>query len=539
MNLLRATGTIGGLTLISRVLGLVRDSLFARYVGASFASDAFLVAFRLPNMFRALFAEGAFSSAFIPMFNQKVGDAERLGAERRAVTGNGAEGSGLAEGLVFAEQALAVLLPVLMFMTVLLEVFAWPVTLMLSGKFNGVSPRDFDFAVSLSRMTIPYLMLISLVSLFGGILNSLNKFWVNAAAPILLNLTLIFALVMFHNHDPMMTARNQAIAVSVSGALQLAWLGWACRQNGINLRLRWPRLNPQVKRLMMLILPAAAGAGAAQINLVISTALAASLLAHGSVTYIYMADRLNQLPLGLIGIGLGTVLLPTISRQLAAGEDLAALDTQNRGMELALLLTLPATAALVVCGEPIAAALFGYGRYTSADTHFTAQALAAFSIGLPSYILVKVLTPGFYARQDTRTPLRFALISMAVNLVGNLVLIVPLQHIGPPLATAIASTVNVWMLYHRLVRRGHFIADRRLRRRAPRLLLAALAMGAVLWRGQILIMPYVHGSWMMRFAALGALVTGGMVVYGLATVIMGAFSRDDIAMLIRRRAKSA
>lgn len=271
----------------------------------------------------------------------------------------------------------------------------------------------------------------------------------------------------------------------------------------------------------------------------ISTALAASLLAHGSVTYIYMADRLNQLPLGLIGIGLGTVLLPTISRQLAAGEDLAALDTQNRGMELALLLTLPATAALVVCGEPIAAALFGYGRYTSADTHFTAQALAAFSIGLPSYILVKVLTPGFYARQDTRTPLRFALISMAVNLVGNLVLIVPLQHIGPPLATAIASTVNVWMLYHRLVRRGHFIADRRLRRRAPRLLLAALAMGAVLWRGQILIMPYVHGSWMMRFAALGALVTGGMVVYGLATVIMGAFSRDDIAMLIRRRAKSA
>lgn len=520
MNLLKATGTIGGLTLVSRVLGLVRDSLFARYVGASFASDAFLVAFRLPNMFRALFAEGAFASAFIPMFNQKVGDPE---------------GRGLADGIAFAEQAQAVLLPVLLVMTLVLELGAWPVTLLLSGKFNGVSPGEFAFAVTLSRYTIPYLMLISLVSLFGGILNSLHKFWVNAAAPILLNLTLIFALLVFHNHDPMMTARNQAIAVSVSGLLQLAWLGWACWQNGVSLRLRLPRLNPDVKRLMTLILPAAAGAGAAQINLVISTALAASLLSHGSVTYIYMADRLNQLPLGLIGIGLGTVLLPTISRQLGAGDDLSALDTQNRGMELALLLTLPATVALVVCGEPIAAALFGYGRYTPADTHFTAQALAAFSIGLPSYILVKVLTPGFYARQDTKTPVRFAMISIAVNLVGNLALVLPLQHVGPPLATALASTVNVWMLYRELVRRGHFMADRRLRHRAPRLVLAAIAMGAVLWRGQLYMMPYVHGSWFMRFGALAALVSGGMLVYALGTLIMGAFSRDDIALLLRRR----
>lgn len=520
MNLLKATGTIGGLTLISRVLGLVRDSLFARYVGAGFASDAFLVAFRLPNMFRALFAEGAFASAFIPMFNRKVADPE---------------GRGLADGLAFAERALAVLLPVLVMMTVLLEVFAWPVTFALSGKFNGISEADFAFAVACSRWTIPYLMLISLVSLFGGILNSLHKFWVNAAAPILLNLTMIAALLVFHHADPMVTARNQSIAVSVSGALQLAWLGWACRRNGISLALRWPRLDPDVRRLVVLLLPAAAGAGAAQINLVVSTALAAKLLSHGSVTYIYMADRLNQLPLGLIGIGLGTVLLPTIARQLGAGEDLAALDTQNRGMELALLLTLPATTALVVCGEPIAAALFGYGRFTAADSHATAQALAAFSLGLPSYILVKVLTPGFYARQDTATPVRFAMISIAINLVGNLLLIVPLRHVGPPLATAIASSVNVWMLYARLVRRGHFIADRRLRRRAPRLALAALAMGAVLWRVQGWMMPHVHGSWIERFAALAALVSGGALVYALATLVMGAFSRDDIALLLRRR----
>ena len=524
MNLLKATGTIGGLTLASRVLGLVRDSLFARYVGAGFASDAFLVAFRLPNMFRALFAEGAFASAFIPMFNQKVADPD---------------GRGLPDGLKFAEQALAVLLPVLLAMTVLLEVFAWPVTLILSGRFNGVTHDQFAFAVELSRYTIPYLMLISLVSLFGGILNSLHKFWVNAAAPILLNVTLIVALLVLHTADPLATARIQAIAVSVSGLFQLIWLAWACRQNGVSLTLRRPRLTPEVKRLLALIWPAAAGAGAVQINLMVSTALAASLLAHGSVTYIYMADRLNQLPLGLIGIGLGTVLLPTISRQLGGGEDAAAMETQNRGMELALFLTLPATAALVICGEPIAAALFGYGRFTPHDTHLTAQALAAFSIGLPSYVLVKVLTPGFYARQDTKTPVRYAMVSMAVNLVGNLVLILPLQHIGPPLATAIASTVNVVLLYRMLVRRGHFAMDARLRRRAPRLALAALAMGAVLWTTQGLLMPYVHGAWLIRFAALAVLVSSGMVVYGLASVMMGAFSRADIALLLRRRRPSA
>jgi putative peptidoglycan lipid II flippase len=520
MNLLKATGTIGGLTLASRVLGLVRDSLFARFIGASFASDAFLVAFRLPNMFRALFAEGAFASAFIPLFNKKVANPD---------------GKGLPDGLAFAEQALAVLLPVLLIMTVVLEVFAWPVTLALSGKFNGISREQFAFAVELSRIQIPYLLFISLVSLLGGILNSLHKFWVNAAAPILLNLTLIAALLVFHDTDPLTTARNQSIGVSISGALQLLWLWWACRQAGVSLKLRRPRLTPEMKNLLSLIWPAAAGAGAVQINLVISTALAASLLPHGSVTYIYMADRLNQLPLGLIGIGLGTVLLPTISRQLGGGDQAAALETQNRGLELALLLTLPATVALVLCGEPIAAALFGYGKYTPQDTHFTAQALAAFSIGLPSYILVKVLTPGFYARHDTKTPVRFAMASMVINLVGNLILIRPLQHMGPPLATAIASTVNVALLYFTLRKRGHFAPDARLKRRAPRLLLAALAMGAVLWAMQGLLTPYLHGSWWMRGLAMATLVGAGAVVYGLAAVVLGAFSRADFNLLRRRK----
>ncbi len=521
MNLAKALGSIGGLTLASRILGLVRDSLFARYVGASFASDAFLVAFRLPNMFRALFAEGAFASAFIPMFNRKVGDKD---------------GPGLPAGIAFAEDALSVLLPVLIVMTVILEVFAWPVTLLMSGKFNGVSHDQFAFAVQLSRFTIPYLMLISLVSLLGGILNSLHKFWVNAAAPILLNLTLIAALLFFHTHDPFTTARNQAIAVSVSGVLQLIWLYVSCRQNGVHLRPRLPRFNPEVKKLMSLIWPAAAGAGAVQINLLVSTALAASFLSHGSVTYIYLADRVNQLPLGLIGIGLGTVLLPLISRQLGAGEEAAAMETQNRGMELALLLTLPATVALILCGAPIVAALFEHGKFTAEHSYFTAQALAAFSIGLPSYILVKVLTPGFYARQDTRTPVRYATISMVVNLVLNLALIMPLKHMGPPLATALASTVNTFLLYRMLRKRGHFVPDHRLRRRAWRLAASALVMGVVLWLLQGQLTPYTHGSWAIRTGAMVVLVAAGGLVYAVATFALGAFTRDDLSFLRRRRA---
>ncbi|TXC70070.1 murein biosynthesis integral membrane protein MurJ [Sphingomonas ginsenosidivorax] len=519
MNLAKALGSVGGLTLASRVLGLVRDALFARFVGAGFASDAFLIAFRLPNMFRALFAEGAFSAAFIPMFNRKVGAKD---------------GRGLPDGIAFAEDALSVLLPTLIVMTALLEAAAWPVTWLLTLGFNGIPHERFAFVVQLSRLTLPYLLLISLVSLLGGILNSLHKFWVNAAAPILLNATLIGALLLFHADVPLLTARNQAIAVTVSGALQLLWLIYACRTSGIRLRLKRPQLNPDVRKLMSLIWPAAAGAGAVQINLVVSTALAAALLPAGSVSYIYFADRLNQLPLGLIGIGLGTVLLPTISRQLGRGEDAQAMTTQNRGMELALFLTLPATVALIVCGGPIVGALFQHGHFSAQDSLFTAQALAAFSIGLPSYILVKVLTPGYYARSDTKTPVRYATLSMVVNLGLNLALIKPLGHMGPPLATAIASTVNVALLYRTLVARGHFTADARLVRRTWRLLVAALIMGGVMFFLNDLFQPFVTGTSVERWGAMVVLVTTGGVVYAVATLLTGAFRLGDIATLVRR-----
>lgn len=517
MKLVRTLGSVGGLTLASRVLALVRDSLQARYVGASFASDAFTIAFRLPNMFRALFAEGAFNAAFIPMFNRKVGETGELSA-----------------GLDFAERALSVLFAVLLGFTAIMLAAAWPITWAMSLGFNNATPDQFAFAVQLSRITIPYLMLISLASLLGGILNSLDKFWVNAAAPILLNIAMVTALVFF-NGDPYETARAQAVAVPIGGLLQLGWLALACRRAGVSLRPRLPRVDPEVRRLMKLILPAAMGAGASQVNLLISSALAARLLAAGSISYIYYADRLNQLPLGLIGIGLGTILLPTISRLLGAGREAEAMETQNRGTELALFLTLPAMVALIVAAEPIVRGLFQYGAFDAADTRACAWALAGFSVGLPSYVLVKVLTPGFYARQDTRTPVRYAMWSVGVNIVANIILIPLLGHVGPPLATALASTVNVAMLYRTLRKRGHFAVDAQLRRRLPRLALAALLMGAAVFGLESLLDPYLIGPMAMRYAALVVLVGTGCAIYGLACFVTGAFRVADVKALIRRR----
>jgi putative peptidoglycan lipid II flippase len=522
MKLVKALGSVGGLTLASRVLALVRDSLAARYVGAGFAADAFNgVAFRLPNMFRALFAEGAFSAAFVPMFNQTTAGA-----------------GGLPAGYRFAERALALLLPVLLLFTALLLAVAWPLTMLLSGGFARQNPSEeqLAYAVLLARITIPYLALISLASLLGGILNSLDRFWANAAAPILLNVAMIVGLVFFHGADAYETARVQAISVTVGGALQLGWLLWACRSAGVRLRLRPPRIDDEMRALFRRIVPAAAGAGAAQINLLISTALAGWFLTSGSITYIYYADRLNQLPLGLIGIGLGTILLPTISRLLAQGEDAVAMETQNRGIELALFLTIPAAVAFIVAAEPIVRGLFQYGLFTAEDARRCGWALSAFSIGLPSYVLVKVLTPGFYARNDTRTPVRFAMIAILINIVGNLLLIPTVGHVGPPLATALASTVNVALLYRALCARGQFVADAQLKRRLPRLALAALLMGAVVWSFDRLLDPWLNGRLVERYAALAALVGSGVALYAIACFVTGAYRIADLKALLARRA---
>ena len=430
-------------------------------------------------------------------------------------------------------------------MTVVMLIAAWPLTAILSGGFHSSTRRheQFAFAVQLTRITIPYLMLICLASLLGGILNSLDKFWVNAAAPILLNIAMVTALFAFHG-TPEESARAQAISVPVGGLLQLGWLYLACRRAGVSLKPRMPRLDPEVKRLMKLILPAAIGAGAVQLNLVVSTALSGYLLGEGSISYIYYADRVNQLPLGMIGIGLGTILLPTISRLLAAGEDSQAMDTQNRGMELALFLTLPAMVALVVAAEPIVRGLFQYGHFDAADTVKCSWALAGF-LARPSLLRAREgPDPGLLCAARYETPVRYAILSVAVNLAGNLTLIPLLGrfgygHVGPPLATALSSTANVWMLYATLSKRGHF--DRRRAAEAPDTAARnrRAADGRRGLRFRPAARPLAQRPIWERYLALTALVGAGVAVYAIACFLTGAFALDDVKILMKRRAREA
>ncbi len=523
MSLVKNTAVIGGLTLVSRVLGLVRDTLSARYLGAGLANDAFQVAWRLPNLFRALFAEGAFASAFVPMFNRTMADADASGDD------------GLKAAVDFAGNVLSVLFPFLLLFTLLMMAFTAPIVWAMAGSHPDGGQTVVDLSIVLTRITFPYLGLISLVSLLGGILNSLNRFWVNAAAPVLLNICMIAALLFFRGTSKMDTAHTQAIAVTVSGLAQLLWLMWSCQRAGVVLRLGIPHLTPDVKKMLAVIWPAAIGAGALQFNQVISSSLALRYLPQGSISYLYFADRLNQLPLGLIGIGVGTAILPSLSRQIRSGTPEAAQNMQNRAMELAFLLAMPACVALVVSAVPITRGVFQSGAFHAEDTIKCAAALAAFSVGVPAYVLIKVLTPGFYARQDTRTPVRIAVLSMLVNLAGNLLLIGPLGIVGVTIATAIAAWINVALLYWELHRRGHLQMDAQLLRSIRQVLGASAVMGLALWALNPIVDPHLGGGLIERGIWLSVLVGGGGLIYLLSGAVAGAISWQMIRTQILRR----
>ena len=519
MTLARAMATVGGLTLISRIAGFARDILMAAILGAGPVADAFVVALKLPNLFRRLFAEGAFNVAFVPMVTERL------------------QKQGLRSGVAFASDTLSVMLAVLLPLA-LLASLAMPVLIFaIAPGFSG-RPESFTLAVELTRITFPYLVAISVVSLMGGILNALDRFAPFAAAPILFNLCLILALVGL---TPALETAGHALAwgVLAAGIAQLLWLWWACQRAGIRLRLPRPRLSPEIRQLGRLMAPAAVGAGVIQINTFIDTLLASTLPA-GAITYLYFADRLYQLPLGVIGIAIGTALLPTLSRQVADRDNPGtALTTQNRAIEYGLLLALPAAAGLIVLPVPILSVLFERGAFGPAETRATALALAAYAVGVPAYVLVKVLATGFFARKDTATPVKIAVACTLLNTAASIVLILSLPpavgHMGIALATGLTAWVNAGTLAWVLHRRGLFVPDRLLARRLSGQLVAALTMAAVLLTVATPLQGALTGPILVAAPLLLALIAAGATVYFGIAVLAGAVRLDDLKRMARRR----
>ena len=508
-GLVASVATVGSFTMISRVLGFIRDMMMAALLGAGPLADAFLVAFKLPNFLRRLFAEGAFNAGFVPLFARTL------------------EGEGKTSARDFAAEAQAVLIAVLVPLVVVgIVVMPWIIRLMAPGF--EVGGERYQTAVDLSRITFCYILFISLVALYGGVLNSLGRFAVPAAAPIILNLCLIVAMVASHLWFAA-PARALAIGLAVAGIGQFLWVLAAARREGMAPALRRPRLSPEVKRLFALILPGVFGAGVAQINL-FADVIFASFLSDGSVSYLYYADRVGQLPLGVIGVAVGTALLPLMSRQLRAGESDAAVKSQNRGIELALLLTVPAAIGIAVLSLPIVTVLFERGAFGAFESQATSAALSVYALGLPAYVLIKVLAPGFFAREDTSTPVKIAVVCLVANVLLVLLFIGPLAHVGIALATVLSSWLNALLLGTLLYRRGLFHLDERLISRLPRIVMAGLAMAIVVW------LAIDYGSTLLPDAfALGVAIMVGGLAYFAAAQLLRAFDLQDVKGLMKRR----
>jgi putative peptidoglycan lipid II flippase len=525
IRLVRGFLTVGLWTLVSRVLGFARDILIASYLGSGPVAEAFLVAFSLPNLFRRFFAEGAFNMAFIPMFAKKLeGGEDPAGFARDAFSG----------------------------MTLLLTVFTvlgvafMPglVFLMASGFADDAR---FDLAVGYGRLAFPYILFISLGALASGVLNANGRFAAAAAAPLLLNAIFIVSVVYGGASAPDAAAdtvvgettalalrigNSLAVSVPIAGVAQLALVWWASRRAGFTLGLRWPRLTPDLKRLAIIAAPAALAGGVVQINLLIGRQVASFF--DGAVAWLSYADRLYQLPLGVVGIAIGVVLLPDLSRRLRAGDVDGGQHSLSRAAEFSLALTVPSAVALVVIALPLVSVLFERGRFGADDAAATAVAVAIYGLGLPAFVLQKVLQPLYFAREDTKSPFYFALVAMAVNAGLAIGLSPVFGYVAAAAGTTVAGWVMVWQLWHGARKMGNAAQfDARFQTRVWRIIGAAMIMGAVLW-GLAFAMQALLVTSGVRYLALLALVLLGSVSYFLAGGLIGAFKLSDFRSALRR-----
>ncbi|MFN7086211.1 MAG: murein biosynthesis integral membrane protein MurJ [Burkholderiales bacterium] len=507
MNLLKALATVSGMTLVSRILGFLRDAVIARAFGAGLATDAFFVAFKIPNLLRRLFAEGAFSQAFVPIlaeYKHRRGEA----ATRLLV------------------DHVAALLGLVLFVVTLLGIAAAPLIIYVSAPGFAATPEKFDLTVSLLRVTFPYILFISLTSFAGGILNTYSRFAVPAFTPVLLNLSFIaFALWAAPYFDPPVMAL--AWAVFCGGVLQLAFQAPFLLRIGMLPRLRLDLGDAGVWRVMRQMGPAVFGVSIGQVSLLINT-IFASFLVTGSVSWLYYADRLMEFPAGMLGVALGTILLPSLSRHHADGSSDEYSKLLDWGLRLTLVLAVPAAAALALLAVPLITTLFHYGAFTVDDVFSTRTAVIAYSIGLVGLILVKVLAPGFYARQDIRTPVRIAVVTLCATQAMNLVFIWPLRHAGLALAIGLGACLNAVLLHYQLRRRAIYTPQPGWAVFLLRLAIAVYAMAVVLWLATDAAAVWLAAGAATRVAKLAWLIALGATTYFLALWLLGFRLRDFV-----------
>lgn len=501
MRLFKSIFVISFFISISRVLGFIRDMIIARYLGVSALSDVFFAAFKLPNFFRRVFAEGAFNSAFVPIFVEKLHQGSRENA------------------LIFVRNILSFLFFVLLIFIIILQIFMpWAMQLMFFGFVNDL--QKFSLLVSLSRITIFYLLFISIVSLFSGVLNSIGKFAAPSAVPIILNGTLIASIFVFSPITP-----NLAYALSwgvfSAGVLQLLWLMFFLMRAKMLVFPTLPKFNYDIKHFFKKLIPGVIGANVMQINLLVDTMIAS--LISGAISYLYYADRINQLPLAMIGIAINIALLPALSRKIKSGDIKEAIKMQNIALEASLLLVIPATFALIVLAQPIIHTLFARGQFGDTETIFVAKALKYYSIGLPAFVVVKVLEPAFFSRGNTIVPMRIAMICLVVNVVLNISFIKPFGYIGIVLASTCSSYLNVLLMFFNLIKKHHFSFENEFVSKLFKIIFPAIFMSMILW----LVNEYFSIMNLNAIVNLSLTIAAGIVSYLLACYLSGALKILD------------
>ena len=518
MRLIKSFATVGGATIASRILGFVREIMIAALIGAGPVADAFYAAFRFPNLFRRLFAEGAFNTAFIPLFAKEL----EAGGNERAES--------------FAKEVFSVLLVVLLSLTTLaILVMPFLVDTVLAPGF-GVGSEKSLLTVDLARTMFPYLLCMSLVAMLSGTLNAFRRYFVAAFVPVLLNIIMIAVLaycILWQTGNTAHTGRIMAWAVFVAGFAQLFMLWISVRRTGFHIKLGWPKLTPPVKRLVVLAIPAAIAGGITQINLLVGQIIASSQ--ESAITFLQLADRIYQLPLGVIGIAIGVVLLPELARDLKAGEDEKASRTQNQALEFAMFFTLPSAFALFIIPELITSVLYERGAFDKAATLGTSAALQAFALGLPAFVLIKVLSPAFFAREDTRSPMVYAGLNASVNIILSIMLFQIYGHVGIAIATSIAGWVNVLALVFGLMQRNLVPYEARVLKNCSLMLVASFFMAVLLYGALNIAGNYGFLNGVLRqILSLMIMIMLGISSYFLFCRLTGAVNFGQILRNLKR-----